>query len=204
MATPDVMNNAPIIIVTVESPAPDTAVDGVSNIMSLVPTTLTKLQEGLGLDANSVITSKRADRRPASGISHKDQIRAAVVAAAVTVGLGLLLIGLIDGLLTARAGEVARKNHEVTGFRRVGPRATTRTTTLPIEANQHLTSNPGKSLPPQVFGRCFQPTATPDANSEVAAARRMALVREVRFPTVEQRETVRTARLIPRGAGEWC
>ena len=106
-ATPDVMNSAPIILITVESPSADTAVSGVASLMDRVPTTLTNLQAGLELDANSEITSKPliADQRPES--VHKDQIRAAVVAAVVTLGLSLLAIGLIDGLLTGRRGKRA-------------------------------------------------------------------------------------------------
>lgn len=101
-ATPDVMNNAPIILITVESPAADTAVTAVSELMARIPTTLTGLQKGLGLDSNSVITSKPliADEQPEP--LHKEQIRAAVVAAVLALGLGLLVIGLLDGLLTGR------------------------------------------------------------------------------------------------------
>lgn len=101
-ATPDVMNNAPIILITVESPGAATAVAGVADLMGRVPATLTALQAGLGLDENSVITSKPliADQRTEA--IYKDQIRAAVVAAVVAAGLGLLAIGLLDGILTGR------------------------------------------------------------------------------------------------------
>lgn len=101
-ATPDVLNNAPIILITVESAGEGSSIDGVTNLTARIPTTLTALQSGLGLDANSVITSRNLtlDNRP--DVLHKDQIRAAVVAAVVTFGLGLLAIGLLDGLLTSQ------------------------------------------------------------------------------------------------------
>lgn len=101
-ATPDSMNNAPIIVITVDAASADSAVSGVSSLMDRVPAILTDLQSGLGIDSKSEITSKTliADQRPDS--VHKDQIRAALVTGAATLGLGLLVIGLIDGLLTGR------------------------------------------------------------------------------------------------------
>ncbi len=204
VATPDVMNNAPIILITVESPAVDTAVDGVSNIMGLVPTTLTKLQEGLGLDSNSVITSKPliADQRPES--VHKDQIRAAVLAAVVTLGFGLLVIGLIDGLLSGRR----RNRHSARASESQAPNedshspATANFATLD-RSRRHPDSRPIK---PRPQGPLELPLTDcdPGCLPRILPHVQQVAVREVKFPTVEQRETARTARLIPRSAGELC
>ena len=143
-ATPDVMNNAPIILITVESPTGSTAVKGASELVARVPLILKQLQEGLGLDKNSVITSRplTADQRPES--LHKNQIRAAVVAAVVTLGLGLLAVGFLDGVLTDRKKKVSVKppnSVESRGLAGAPPSAATSSDNLGSSAIQRKFEN---------------------------------------------------------------
>lgn len=108
-ATTDVTNSAPIIVLTVESDSASTAVEAVATLMDIVPATLNELQAGLDLDADSEITSRPLieDQRPE--VVRKEQIRAAIVAGVAVLGLGLLLVGLYDALLTGRVGKRSRK-----------------------------------------------------------------------------------------------
>ena len=102
-ATPDFTNSAPIILFTVEGKTPTGATEALDDLMARVPIVLYDLQEGLGLNQDGLVTARNLtqDARPA--IVRKTQIRAAVLAVAVTGGLGLLLLALIESLLAMRA-----------------------------------------------------------------------------------------------------
>lgn len=99
---PDYTNSAPIILFTVEAPAPETSVAALQMLINRVPQELDELQAGLSLPVAQRVTSLvlTQDERPAA--THKAQIRAAILSAAVLAGSGLLLIALVDGLLTGR------------------------------------------------------------------------------------------------------
>jgi hypothetical protein len=101
-AAPDFTNSAPIVLITVDAGSATNAVTGLNAVMERIPAVLTDLQEGLNLEGNAEITSLPlvTDRQP--DVVHKDQIRAGIVVGAGTLGLGLLMIGLLDGLAGAR------------------------------------------------------------------------------------------------------
>lgn len=111
-ATPDFTNSAPIILITAKANSAAEATAALAAVMDLVPKTLADLQSGLDLPNDAEITSRPliADTDPDA--VHSGQIRAGIVAAAVALGLGLLMVGLLDGLLTGRPGK-----------KRSGPRA---------------------------------------------------------------------------------
>jgi hypothetical protein len=100
--TQDYISSAPMILITVEADSPANAVTAVNAVADLVPTTLSDLQAALNLRSRALITSMPVviDQNPEA--VHKDQIRAGIVAGGGTLGVALLLIGLIDGLLAAR------------------------------------------------------------------------------------------------------
>jgi hypothetical protein len=101
-AVQDFTNNAPIILVTTEAKSPANAVTAMHVVMERVPKVLSDLQAGLNLERKAQITSVPLvdDRQP--DVIHKDQIRAGIVAGAGTLALGLLMIGLLDGLIVGR------------------------------------------------------------------------------------------------------
>lgn len=101
-ATPDVMTNAPIINITVEASTPEDAAETLTAVLDRIPGILTELQAGLDLDQADVITSQPLIADAEAEVLHKDQIRAGIVALAAALGLGLLMIGLLDGLLVSR------------------------------------------------------------------------------------------------------
>lgn len=99
---PDYTNNAPIIVFTVEAAAPEDAVSALRALMDRVPTELSQLQSELDLSSSERVTSLALTRDERPSVTHKVQIRAAILVAAVLGGTGLLLIALIDGLLAGR------------------------------------------------------------------------------------------------------
>jgi hypothetical protein len=101
--TPDFTNSAPIVLVTVDADSAQNALVALDAVMERVPVVLSQLQAGMKLKADATITSAPlvADRQPE--VVRKDQIRAGIVGAAGTLGLGLLAVGLIDALLGVRA-----------------------------------------------------------------------------------------------------
>jgi capsular polysaccharide biosynthesis protein len=101
-ATPDYMNSAPIILLTVKADSATIATNALEAVMDRVPETLAGLQSGLNLPANAVITSRPLISDTQPDVVRKGQIRAGIVTSFVTMVLSLLVIGLIDRLLAAR------------------------------------------------------------------------------------------------------
>ena len=105
-ALPDTTTTGPILLVTVDGPTPGETLATLHAVLASVPPALVSLQDGLGVAANSRITSMNlaADEQPTK--IQKDQTRALLAAAAVGLVATVLLTGVIDGLLTSRkAGE---------------------------------------------------------------------------------------------------
>ena len=111
-ALPDATNGAPIVVVTVEANSEANAIVVLTAVMDRAPTILSELQSGLRLGANEEITSTVLvqDRRPEA--VHKTQIRAGIVVGGGVLAVGLLLIGLFDGLIAARRAR-SRKTESV-------------------------------------------------------------------------------------------
>lgn len=101
--TPDFTNSAPIILFEVEGGSADGAVTALDDLMARVPQTLQDLQGGLGLRQDGFVTARRLTQDSQPAVVRKSQVRAGLMAGAVTAGIGLLLLALLDSLLTARA-----------------------------------------------------------------------------------------------------
>lgn len=101
-AVPDFTNSAPIILITVEADSKAHAITAVGALMDRVPVVLGELQSGLRLEKSAEITSSAliADTEPEA--VRKSQIRGAIVGGAGTLGLGLLMIALLDGILLTK------------------------------------------------------------------------------------------------------
>ena len=107
-ATPDFTNSAPIILFTVQGDTAQGSVKALESLMDRVPGILGDLQSDLRLDANGLVTSQPITRDTESTLVQKTQIRAGILAAAVTGCVGLLLIALLDALLAMRARGAAQ------------------------------------------------------------------------------------------------
>lgn len=101
-ATPDFTSGAPLILVTVDSTSPTTGAVALKAIVDRVPGILSELQADLGLRPKALVTSTPVVMDFQPDVIHKKQIRAALLAGAVVLGLGLLLIGLIDSSVQRR------------------------------------------------------------------------------------------------------
>ncbi len=108
-ATPDFTNSAPIILFTVEGDTSEGSAAALDDLMARVPVILGNLQNGLGLPQDGFVTARKLtqDTRPA--VVRKTQIRAGLLVAAVSGGLGLLLLALVDSLLGVRARNAAER-----------------------------------------------------------------------------------------------
>ncbi|MBD3923149.1 hypothetical protein IEZ26_00830 [Nocardioides cavernae] len=100
--TPDFTNSAPIIVFTVEAPAPDVAIEALKTLTDRVPVELEKMQSELDLPAGEQVTSVVLTRDEVPATTKKAMIRSALMTMAGLGGLGLLLIALVDGWLTGR------------------------------------------------------------------------------------------------------
>ncbi|GAA2106742.1 hypothetical protein GCM10009841_26220 [Microlunatus panaciterrae] len=101
-ATPDFTSSAPVILVTVEADSSTNAVTALHAVMERVPATLTQLQSDLGLRPRAEITSIPLVSDDHPDAVHKTQIRAGIAAGAATLGFGLLLIALGEGLVASK------------------------------------------------------------------------------------------------------
>ncbi|WP_347354582.1 hypothetical protein [Intrasporangium sp.] len=106
--TPDFTTSGPLIIVDVEAPTPEAAVSGLKTVMEMIPARLESLQTGLDIEQSAYITAKKLTADAIPEIVRSGQMRAGIIAAAVSLALMLFLVGLIDGLLTARAARGSR------------------------------------------------------------------------------------------------
>ncbi|MFC7724022.1 hypothetical protein ACFQW6_02815 [Nocardioides sp. GCM10028917] len=100
--TPDFTNSAPIILFTVEGSSSTGSAAALHGLMEHVPVVLLELQDGLGLTQYDMVTAKDLTRDEVPEVIRKTQIRAGILAAAVTLTLGLLLLALLESLLAAR------------------------------------------------------------------------------------------------------
>jgi hypothetical protein len=100
--TPEFTSSAPVILITVEADSATNAATALVAVMDRVPKILVDLQAALNLRDRAEITSMPivADRQP--NAVRKSQIRAGIVAGAGTLGLGLVMIALLDGYFVAR------------------------------------------------------------------------------------------------------
>lgn len=107
-AVPDFTTSGPVIVLTVTSATSAEAVSGLQDLTAAVPVNLKELQDGLRLRQDSYITSRLITSDSEGEIVRTKQIRTAVGAAGLGGFLGLLFVGLLDGLLTSRR----RRKHQ--------------------------------------------------------------------------------------------
>lgn len=98
----DLNSSGPVVVITAEAPTSKQAVDAANLIQRVLPELLTQLQTELGVTKNAQILSFPLTASPDASISHKSQIRLAIVAVAAVGLSSFVLIGLIDGVITGR------------------------------------------------------------------------------------------------------
>lgn len=154
-ATPDFTNSAPIILITTDAGSAEEATAALSAIMDRVPKILDDLQSGLDLPSQAMITSRPlvADNEPDA--KHSNQIRAGIVAAVLALGIGLLLVGLIDGLLTGRTNKKGEKPGR--GDKTTPPRAGGGTAPEPDTRGQERSRRLGPRSPVRPKGERIAP-----------------------------------------------
>lgn len=102
VATPDFTSSAPMIIITVEADSPANGGAALKAIAGRIPSILDDLQADLGLRKKALISSAPIVMDYQPDVVHKDQIRAGIVAGVGALGVGLLIVGLADGLVLRR------------------------------------------------------------------------------------------------------
>ena len=95
-------STAPIIVFSVEATDAAQAEAGLKHLVSQASPRLVQLQDGLKVAAKDRVTFQTLSADDKATASHKKQLELAVVGFAGTLGLGLLLIALIDGRRQAR------------------------------------------------------------------------------------------------------
>lgn len=101
-AVGDTTNAGPVLAVTATSSTSTGAVRARDAVVAQVPLRLQSLQVRLGIAERSQITSMVLTQDPVAVPEGKDQVRAALVAAAVGLGATALLVALLDGVLVRR------------------------------------------------------------------------------------------------------
>ena len=119
-------STAPIIVYSVEGTDASQAEQGLKHLVSSAGPRLIELQDGLKVPQKDRVTFETLSVDDKATASHKKQLELAVVGFAGTLGLGLLLIALIDGRRQAQrsAREPERKAQART--RRTRPEPTAR------------------------------------------------------------------------------
>jgi len=103
---------APILLVTVEAPSAETAAKGLSTLVAEVPTTLSTIQDAAGVEDRQRIQSEvvASSKRPV--VSHKPQLRAALMVLAAGMAGTLMMAAIADNLLLRRKRRRARDSEE--------------------------------------------------------------------------------------------
>jgi hypothetical protein len=98
----DASTAAPILLVTVEAPTSATAAEGLDSLVDQVPATLSSIQDAAGVEDQQRIRSEvvASTKRPV--VSHKPQLRAALMVLAAGMAGTLTLAALADSLLLRR------------------------------------------------------------------------------------------------------
>ncbi|GHS87620.1 hypothetical protein AGMMS50218_09890 [Actinomycetota bacterium] len=101
-AAPDWSTSGPILTLDASGPTQRATMDTLEAVLAQVPTTLSTLQDQLGVANNAQITSTplAVDEEPEA--VQQTRMRATVAAGAVALIGGTMLIGAIDGLLLRR------------------------------------------------------------------------------------------------------
>ena len=100
----DVTTSAPIVYTTSEAETPEAADRLLTVVLSQVPRVLSQLQQSVSVRPKSRITTQVIARSERPEKVQRGQYRAVVLAFGAAFTLGLLLVGLLDGLLVRRRG----------------------------------------------------------------------------------------------------
>jgi hypothetical protein len=105
---PDYTNSAPIILIKVDADSVEASQAALKAIMDQVPVALAQLQAPMKLKADATILSAPlvADAKPE--VVRKNQIRVGIVTGAGILGLGLMVVALLDHLLLSAAARRPR------------------------------------------------------------------------------------------------
>ncbi len=129
----DILDSGPVVVITGESPSDDEARRVVQVITAGIPGTLEDLQSGLGVDDSSAITSHVLTHDTVPTVSHKSQLRGAILAGGAVGLLSALGVLLLDLALTALRSRRDRRRG-LRGRRRGGDRPRVATEPSPHRA----------------------------------------------------------------------
>lgn len=101
----DATTSAPILVVTTEDSSGDGAMNLLAAVLAQVPTSLSELQDQVGVASNARITSQVVTASDEPEVAQKARVRSLAMVGIAALGVGLLITGLVDGLL-ARRGRV--------------------------------------------------------------------------------------------------
>lgn len=105
--SPDIVGSSPVVIVTGKGSDKTEARGVVQYVVKELPSTLKGLQSGLGVSPSAMITSNLLTEDTVPSVSHKAQIRAALLVGGVLGALALASIRFLDIMLLGRS---QRKN----------------------------------------------------------------------------------------------
>ena len=98
----DVTTSAPILLATTEAHAPASADKMLARVLAQVPVALRHLQDSLGVAPSAQITTQLIAHSGHPLVVQKKRYRSIVLAGGSSMALGLLMVGLLDGLLLRR------------------------------------------------------------------------------------------------------
>lgn len=139
----------PIIALTVTAPNGADVLAGMTYLLKQTPTQLSDLQVKLRVDPEDRISSETLTQDPKPEAVHKTQMRMGILGAGAILVLGLLLVGLVDGLIVSRR----RIGEDTVPARGQGRRDAgsepelTSAKKLPIALDRRPRSESGHSLP---------------------------------------------------------
>jgi hypothetical protein len=113
---PDATTSGPVLIVTARGKTQAAANGLRQTVLDAVPTTLVQLQDTLNVPSNARITSMVLTADDVPKPVTKTQMRASIAAGALAAVMFAMLIGLFDGLATARRQRKALAQQATTFF----------------------------------------------------------------------------------------
>lgn len=108
----DASTSAPILLITVEAPTKAAAAAGVASLVDEVPPTLAAIQRSAGVEQSQLIRSQLVAASRHAVVSHKPQIRAALVVLFAGMAMTFMLTALLDSLLVRRRRRRSAVAHE--------------------------------------------------------------------------------------------
>lgn len=108
-ATNDPLSSGPLVVVTADAPTEQQALEGARYVSSLLPTTLVRIQDQLGVKQDARITSLVLTADGRATVVRKKQIQATGLAGIGSLVALLLGVAVTDGLLNDRSRRRARR-----------------------------------------------------------------------------------------------